>query len=212
MSRVSDFGQSRPAEYVRGPGTNVDGWVSKRGKSQLLHGYAIGRSARSEVPSIMESNERKRSLTVVVTLFLLFVAHEPLGAGALLHAPSTEQTWEQAAGGKQQSEVASVRENKSDGRSYSNFSLDNGNAYFTVSENGQPSPSGSLFSANNQTLMRYIIFACKLSGTQELALRFDFFEGPKLLVPQWVRGDRFDIEVRAPKATARNRAARFARL
>ncbi|HTW81586.1 MAG TPA: TIGR03435 family protein [Terracidiphilus sp.] len=146
----------------------------------------------------MESNEGKRSLTVVVTLLLLFVAHGPLGPGLLLRAQSSEQTWEQAAGGKQQFDVASVRENKSDGRSYSNFSLDNGNAYFTVSKKDQLSPSGSLFSANNQTLMRYIIFAYKLSGTQELALRFDFFEGLKLHVPEWVRNDRFDIQARAP--------------
>ena len=37
--------------------------------------------------------------------------------------------------------------------------------------------------------MRYIVFAYKLSGTQELALRFDFYAGLGLHVPDWVRND-----------------------
>ena len=40
------------------------------------------------------------------------------------HAQSARQDWEKAAGGKQQFEVASVREDKDGGGSYSNFELD----------------------------------------------------------------------------------------
>ncbi len=135
----------------------------------------------------------------LIQVFVFFLAGflKPSAAG-LLRGQGLDASWEKAAGGKQQFEVASVRENKTGGPSYSNFSLDNGNAYFTVSKNDALSPSGSLFSAKNQTLMRYIIFAYKLNGTQELALRFGFFKGLESKVPEWVRNDRFDIEARAP--------------
>ena len=106
--------------------------------------------------------------------------------------------WQQAAGGKLEFDVASVRQNKSDGPSYSNFSLDNGNAYFVVGKDDAMTPRGSLFSARNQTLLRYIVFAYKLSATQELALRFDYYKGLELHVPAWVRQNRFDIEARGP--------------
>jgi uncharacterized protein (TIGR03435 family) len=114
-----------------------------------------------------------------------------------LHSQSLPAGWEKAVDGKQQFEVASVRENKSWGPSYSNFSLDNGNAFFVIGKDDALAPTGSLFSAKNLPLMRYITFAYKLSGTQELALRFDYYEGLKLHAPEWVRNERFDIEARA---------------
>jgi uncharacterized protein (TIGR03435 family) len=100
--------------------------------------------------------------------------------------------------------VASVRENKSGGPSYSNFSLDNGNAYFIINKNDKLDLSGTLFSAKNQSLMRYIIFAYKLSGTQELALRFDYFKGLELHVPAWVKDGGYDIEARAPQPATKD--------
>jgi uncharacterized protein (TIGR03435 family) len=126
-----------------------------------------------------------------------------LGAG-LSCAQGTQQAWEKAAGGSRQFDVASVRENKTGGPSHSNFSLDNGNAYFTIGKNDVLSPSGSLFSAENQSLLRYIIFAYKLSGTQELALRFGYFKGLESPVPEWVRSSGFDIEARAPQSTTKD--------
>ncbi|MGB6826395.1 MAG: TIGR03435 family protein [Terracidiphilus sp.] len=120
------------------------------------------------------------------------------GAPGLSRGQNPTVSWEKAAGGKQQFEVASVRENKSGGASYSNFSLDSGNAYWVIGKDDALAPTGSLFSAKNLPLMRYIVFAYKLSGTQELALRFDYYEGLKLHVPEWVKDDRFDIEARAP--------------
>lgn len=69
-------------------------------------------------------------------------------------------------------EVASVRQNKSDDTATSGFSLDSGNVYSTVSREDVFIPSGGYFSATNQPLWRYIVFAYKLTGTQELALRF----------------------------------------
>jgi uncharacterized protein (TIGR03435 family) len=139
----------------------------------------------------------KRGLWHTSAILILLAGQTIPGAVGLLRGQSLKESWEKAAGGKQQFEVASVRENKSGGPSHSNFSLDNGNAFFVIGKDDALSPTGSLFSAKNLPLMRYITFAYKLSGTQELALRFDYYEGLKLHVPEWVRNDRFDIEARA---------------
>ncbi|MGA8086199.1 MAG: TIGR03435 family protein [Terracidiphilus sp.] len=147
-------------------------------------------------------NKKRRFLATIWVLVLVSGVFDCLGFS--VRAQSTKQDWEKAAGGKQQFEVASVRENKSGGPSYSNFSLDNGNAYFIIKKNDKLDLNGTLFSAKNQTLMRYIIFAYKLSGTQELALRFDYFEGLQLHVPQWVKDDRYDIEARAPEPATKD--------
>ena len=96
--------------------------------------------------------------------------------GIAAHAQSAGQDWEKAAGGKQEFEVASVREDNIGGNSYSNLTLDGGsNAYWVMNNTTGQTLAGTLFSAKNQTLMRYIVFAYKLSGTQELALRFDYY-------------------------------------
>lgn len=130
--------------------------------------------------------------TVWIALLLQF-APRPL------HAQSSEPDWEKAAGGRQSFEVASVHEDKRDDAPSSNFSLDgNGNAYRVMSQQETLAPSGDLFSARNQPLMRYIVFAYRLSGTQELALRFDFYRGVALHVPDWLRTTHYDIEARAP--------------
>lgn len=100
-------------------------------------------------------------------------------------------------------DVASVRQNKVDSDSHSNLSLDNGNLYSIVKASDVFTPKGGYFSATNQPIWRYIVFAYKLSGTQELALRFKFFNGLSSNVPSWVTGgfdvgaERFDIEARA---------------
>lgn len=121
-----------------------------------------------------------------------------IGLGKPLRAQDVNRDWQKAAGGKQEFDVASVREDKAGGDAYSNFSLDAGNEYFVVSKTDALDPNSTLFSAKNQTLLRYIVFAYKLSGTQELALRFDFYAGLGLHVPRWVRESRYDIEARAP--------------
>jgi uncharacterized protein (TIGR03435 family) len=121
-----------------------------------------------------------------------------VGFNAPLRAQGAVQDWQEAAGGKQSFEVASVREDKAGGESYSNFDLDNGNLYWVVKKDDVLAPSGSLLTAKNQTLLRYIVFAYKLGGTQELALRFDPYKGLKVHVPDWVNQGRYDIEARAP--------------
>jgi len=145
---------------------------------------------------------KRRSFVIVYTLLLTaaFFACAAISA----RAQTAQQDWERAAGGKQQFEVASVRQDKNGGPSYSNFSLDNGNAYFIIGKNDKQDPNGTLFSAKNQALIRYIIFAYKLSGTQELALRLDYWEGLKLHAPQWVKEDRYDIEARAPESATKD--------
>jgi uncharacterized protein (TIGR03435 family) len=100
-------------------------------------------------------------------------------------------------------DVASVRQNKSDDKPSSTFSLDNGNVYSTVNKGDVFTPRGSYFAATNQPLWHYIAFAYNLSGTEELALRFNYFAGLSSKAPAWVTGgfdvsaDRFDITARS---------------
>jgi uncharacterized protein (TIGR03435 family) len=144
--------------------------------------------------------------------FAIFSAVQIMAAGALRaqeHSADPGQSWEKAAGGAQQFDVASVREDKGNGPATSNFPLDGGNVWFTVDQSFKLNPEGSLLSAKNLSLLRYIVFAYKLSGTQELALRFDFYQGLETHVPHWVRGDqndgeRFDIEARAPASATKD--------
>jgi hypothetical protein len=125
--------------------------------------------------------------------------------GISVRAQVAGQDWEKAAGGKQQFEVASVRENKTGGNSYSNFTLDgSGNMYFIMAQDDKTAPEGALFRATSQPLMRYIIFAYKLNGTEELALRVRQcpecvpWAGLGLNLPSWVADTHYNIEARAP--------------
>jgi uncharacterized protein (TIGR03435 family) len=142
----------------------------------------------------------RRCLFVMSCLLLL------VGCLAIsVRAQGPEQDWEKAAGGKQQFEVASVRENKLDGQSSGNFALDgNGNVYWEMDQNDEPVREGSLFRATHQPLLRYIIFAYKLSGTQELPLRLQFWAGLSMKEPEWVKHTLFDIEARAPGAATKD--------
>lgn len=106
-------------------------------------------------------------------------------------------------------DAASVRQNnRPDARQHANVPLDNGNVYSTVSSDDSRTAAGGLFIATRQPLWRYISFAYHLSGTQELALRFNMFSGvPKSGAPTWVTGtftspaEYFDIEARAAPGT-----------
>lgn len=126
------------------------------------------------------------------------------GLNVPLHAQGAAPDWEKAAGGRQEFDVASVREDKTGAPSHSNFSLDNGNAWFTVSQKDVLAPNGTLFSASSFPLLRYVTFAYKLSGTEELALRMDYWAGLDLHVPDWVRNDRYDIEARTSEPATKD--------
>jgi uncharacterized protein (TIGR03435 family) len=101
-------------------------------------------------------------------------------------------------------DVASVRPSKAGAAQRSNVPLDAGNVYGTIDPDDARSAAGGYFSATHQPLWRYITFAYKLSGTQELSLRFNMFSGvPKSGAPFWVTGgfdsapEFFDISGRA---------------
>jgi uncharacterized protein (TIGR03435 family) len=135
----------------------------------------------------------KRGLFVTVCALLFTVCQ-----GISVRAQDAARDWEKVAGGKQQFEVASVRENKAGGNQSSNLMLDgNGNAYWVMNQDDKTAPEGSLFRATNIPLTRYIIFAYKLNGTEELALRLKFWAGLGLDVPAWVADTHYDIEARA---------------
>ena len=106
-------------------------------------------------------------------------------------------------------DVASVRPSSSGVSQHTNVPLDSGNVYGTISADDARTAAGGLLIATHQALWRYISFAYKLSGTQELALRFSIFSGvPKSGAPFWVTGsfdaspEFFDISARAPADTS----------
>jgi uncharacterized protein (TIGR03435 family) len=78
-------------------------------------------------------------------------------------------------------DVASVKQNKSDSnaKATSNVPLTQGKAY---------SPNGGVFSAANQSLFIYILFAYKVSLTEA----WDQFKQ----LPQWARTETFDIHAK----------------
>ena len=106
-------------------------------------------------------------------------------------------------------DVASVRPSKPGSAQHTNVPLDAGYVYGSIGADDARSANGGLVIATHQALWRYISFAYKLSGTQELALRFSIFSGvPKSGAPFWVTGsfdaspEFFDISARAPADTS----------
>jgi uncharacterized protein (TIGR03435 family) len=106
-------------------------------------------------------------------------------------------------------DVASVRPSKPSSPAHSNVPFDSGNVYGSISPDDARTSAGGYLIATHQALWRYISFAYKLSGTQELALRFNIFSGaPKSGAPFWVTGsfdaspEFFDISARAPTDTS----------
>ncbi len=86
-------------------------------------------------------------------------------------------------------DVASVRPSKPDTPQHTNIPLDSGNVYGSISPDDARTSAGGYLIVTHQALWRYISFAYKLSGTQELALRFSIFSGvPKSGAPFWVTG------------------------
>ena len=91
----------------------------------------------------------------------------------------------QQAAGKLEFSVASVRQNKSDGKPGSNIALGAGDVQGL---------SGGVLSAKNFTLLSYMTFAYKLTDYQQYALRAK--------APMWVTSERFDIEARTEDQNA----------
>jgi len=106
-------------------------------------------------------------------------------------------------------DVASVRPSKPGSAQHTNVPLDAGNVYGSISPDDARTAAGGHLIVTHQALWRYISFAYKLSGTQELSLRFNIFSGaPKSGAPFWVTGsfdappEFFDIQARAPADTS----------
>jgi uncharacterized protein (TIGR03435 family) len=76
-------------------------------------------------------------------------------------------------------DVASVRQNKSNDKPQSNVSLTQGKTY---------SPNGGIFSATNQSLFTYILFAYKVG------LNESWDQWKRL--PEWARTESFDIQAK----------------
>ncbi len=122
---------------------------------------------------------------------------------------ATSSAFAQSAPASLAFDVASVRPSKQDSPQHTNVPLDSGNVYGTISGDDARTAAGGYLIATHQSLWRYISFAYKLSGTQELSLRFNMFSGaPKSGAPFWVTGsftappEYFDISARAPADTS----------
>jgi uncharacterized protein (TIGR03435 family) len=123
----------------------------------------------------------KRPLAVVLLLELaLFLDTVPLPLSAQSAANSTSAPQSTATKNHQAFDVASIRRSKPGGQPNSNFPLGPGDVY---------TPNGGFFSATNQPLITYVLFAYKLLGNQVQSLV------PQ--VPEWVTTERFDIQARA---------------
>src|SRR5690242_1630534 len=124
--------------------------------------------------------------TIALTVLLVGIAWATLsvqGAGVAGAAQSRPQShtpeWEIAAGGKMAFQSASVKQNTSGPpyRSHLSFPLGPGDVY---------TPHPRFFSAKNIQLVKYLLFAYKITPSQE---QFVFSQ-----LPKWVMTDRFDIE------------------
>jgi uncharacterized protein (TIGR03435 family) len=109
-------------------------------------------------------------------LLAIFGAIAPHGKGQSLALSQSPMTRDR----KLQFEVASVRENKSDAKPTSNLPLDRGDVYY---------PTGGVFSATNQPVIAYLIFAYKVNISE-------FRGGLMRSLPKWAVTDRFDINAR----------------
>jgi len=106
-------------------------------------------------------------------------------------------------------DAASVRPSGPNSSQHTNVPLDSGNVYGTISPDDTRTAAGGYLIATHQALWHFISFAYKLSGTQEMALRFSIFSGvPKSGAPFWATGsfdappEFFDIQARAPADTS----------
>jgi uncharacterized protein (TIGR03435 family) len=110
----------------------------------------------------------------LLAIFVAIALHSKEQSPAQSQSPMTRDR-------KLQFEVASVRENKSDGKPTSNVPLDRGNVYY---------PTGGAFSATNQSFITYLIFAYKINISE-------FRGGLIRSLPKWATTDKFDINARA---------------
>ncbi len=100
-------------------------------------------------------------------------------------APSQRATpqWEIDAGGKMEFDVASVKRNTVPPRQ------DEDASNIPLGDQDSFRPTGGFFSARNQTLVSYMIFAYKLNTYQTQVLSSH--------LPKWATSERYDIQARA---------------
>jgi uncharacterized protein (TIGR03435 family) len=110
------------------------------------------------------------------TSVLALVASVPL---ACLAQTTAMPDWQKAAGGKQEFDAVSVRENKSGEAPYSNFPLNPGSQF---------DAKGGLLVAKDMPLLQFIVFAYKPDMFQIQEFRAK--------LPEWARATRYDIEAR----------------
>lgn len=111
-------------------------------------------------------------------------AQEPQAAPPKWH-PAPEPAWEASAGGRQQFDVASVRQNKS-GMPWAGGDQMTMNVPYGPDDNFRD--TNGILSAKNYPLLNLIVFAYKVPSAQGQALLAS--------MPVWTNSDLFDIEAR----------------
>ena len=102
----------------------------------------------------------------------------PDGQAAPAQKPPTQRL--SATTERLEFEVASIRQNKSDGTPYANFSIGPGTMY---------GPTGGMLSTTNMPLVVYIVFAYNIMPSQRQTLASQ--------LPAWALSDGFDIHAKS---------------
>ena len=129
---------------------------------------------------LMRQRRSMKALTTLLLTSTLFIAAALFCATRAssqdVRAPASEKT----AGSRISFDVASVKQNKSDGDRRSNVPLTSDSTYY---------PTGGVFSADD-SLLGYILFAYKVEVNES-------HEGLLRSLPSWVWRDRYDIEAKS---------------
>jgi len=129
---------------------------------------------------------RSRSLFTSALFMIvssLVPASYPQSASSQGTAASQAPDWQEAAGGKMQFDVVSVKQDTNDQSPqsvHSNIPLGPQNLF---------TPTGGLLSATNFPLAAYMVFAYKLTNEQVQSVLTE--------LPKWAQTDRWDIDARA---------------
>ena len=130
------------------------------------------------------------SIFVIPCLSFVAASSSLSGQTASSQAPAAQPVvpkWQTDAGDKAKFDVASVKQNQSGAPP----SGDKPNSNVPFSPGDTYAPTGGLFSATNYSLLAYITFAYKITGSQ----------GRDLLaqLPKWALTDRFDIQAKTER-------------
>jgi uncharacterized protein (TIGR03435 family) len=144
------------------------------------HPLLAGQYATISLGRLTAFDLARASVLATVLFVLLAYAGSVAGRGLIHFGPGTGD--EPGAGGRLAFDVASVKQHKPGLRDDATFSPG-------VGAEDPDARNGGYFSATNQELAAFILFAFKMPTSQYLAVRNQ--------LPDWAQTERFDIQARA---------------